>query len=259
MTAFLPIFATHKIHPEMLKFGVIIVPGSNCDHDAIYVIKHIFKHQAVPLWHKSTDLQGCDAIIVPGGFSYGDYLRAGALAKYSPIMNEVAAFSKEGGYVFGICNGFQILCEAGLLPGALLLNTQPTSGVHYSCKNIHLMAQNYDTAITCNIPKNKALTIPIAHGEGRYFADAETLKKLNDNGQIVFRYCDEAGNIKPESNPNGSLENIAGICNETKNVFGMMPHPERAADEHLGNTDGNYILSSLIKTVQQKKAELVGA
>jgi phosphoribosylformylglycinamidine synthase subunit PurQ / glutaminase len=243
----------------MLKFGVVILPGSNCDHDAIYTLKNIFKQDAVPLWHKSSDLQGCDAIIVPGGFSYGDYLRAGALSKYAPIMNEVAAFSRDGGYVLGICNGFQILCEAGLLPGALLLNTQPTSGRHYTCKNIYLAAQNNNTALTRGILKTKALTIPIAHGEGRYYADAATLEKLNKNGQIIFKYCNEKGEVTPESNPNGSLENIAGICNETKNVFGMMPHPERASDEHLGNTDGKAILNSLIRTMQAKKAELVNA
>ena len=172
-------------------------------------------------------------------------------------MNEVASFSRDGGFVFGICNGFQILCEAGLLPGALLLNTQPHSGRHYSCKNIHLIAQNDNTALTSGIPKGKVMTIPIAHGEGRYFADAETLEKLNKNGQILFKYCDEDGKITPDSNPNGSLENIAGICNETKNVFGMMPHPERASDEYLGNTDGKFILQSLIKTVEAKKAEYV--
>jgi len=243
----------------MVKFGVVILPGSNCDHDAIYVIKNIFKQDAVPLWHKDTDLQGCDAIIVPGGFSYGDYLRAGALSKYAPIMNEVAAFSRDGGYVLGICNGFQILCEAGLLPGALLLNTQPASGRHYTCKNVYLAAQNDNTALTNGIPKGKVLTIPIAHGEGRYYADAATLEKLNKNGQVIFKYCNEKGEITADSNPNGSLENIAGICNETKNVFGMMPHPERASDEFLGNTDGKYIMSSLIKTVQAKKAELVNA
>lgn len=243
----------------MLKFGVVVVPGSNCDHDTLYVIKSIFKQDAVALWHKDNDLQGCDAIIVPGGFSYGDYLRAGALAKYSPMMNAVAEFAKEDGIVVGICNGFQILCEAGLLPGALLLNTQPKSGVNYSCKNIHLIAQNDNTALTAGIPKGKALTIPIAHGEGRYFADDATLEKLNKNGQIIFRYCDEKGEITPDSNPNGSLENIAGICNETRNVFGMMPHPERASDEHLGNTDGKYILNALMKAVEAKKAELVGA
>lgn len=241
----------------MVKFGVIILPGSNCDHDAIYTLKNIFKQEAVPLWHKSTDLQGCDAIIVPGGFSYGDYLRAGALSKYSPIMNEVASFSRNGGYVLGICNGFQILCEAGLLPGALLLNTQPESGRHYTCKNIYLVAQNNDTALTGGIPPGKVLTIPIAHGEGRYYADAATLEKLNKNGQIIFKYCNEKGEITASSNPNGSLENIAGICNETKNIFGMMPHPERASDEYLGNTDGKYILHSLIKAIEVKKAELV--
>lgn len=243
----------------MVKFGVIVVPGSNCDHDAIYVLKHILKQEAVPLWHKTTDLQGCDAIIVPGGFSYGDYLRAGALAKYAPIMKEVASFSKDGGYVLGICNGFQILCEAGLLPGALLLNTQPHSGRHYSCKNVHLISQNYDSALTSGIPQGKVLTIPIAHGEGRYYADTETLEKLNKNGQVIFKYCNEQGEITADSNPNGSLENIAGICNETRNVFGMMPHPERASDEYLGNTDGLYILNSLIKAVEAKKEELVNA
>jgi len=243
----------------MVKFGVIVVPGSNCDHDAIYVIKNILKQDAVPLWHKSTDLQGCDAIIVPGGFSYGDYLRAGALAKYAPIMKEVASFSRDGGYVLGICNGFQILCEAGLLPGALLLNTQPRSGRHYTCKNIFLKAQNNTSALTNGIPQSKVLTIPIAHGEGRYYADEATLEKLNKNGQVIFKYCNEKGEITADSNPNGSLENIAGICNETKNVFGMMPHPERASDEYLGNMDGRYILNSLIKTVQAKKAELVNA
>jgi len=243
----------------MLKFGVVILPGSNCDHDAIYTLKNIFRQEAVPLWHKSTDLQGCDSIIVPGGFSYGDYLRAGALSKYSPIMNEVAAFSRDGGYVLGICNGFQILCEAGLLPGALLLNTQPDSGRHYTCKNIHLIAQNNDSALTSGIPKGKVLTIPIAHGEGRYYADAATLEKLNNNGQVIFKYCNENGEITADSNPNGSLENIAGICNETRNVFGMMPHPERASDEYLGNTDGKYIMSSLIKTIQAKKGQLVNA
>lgn len=243
----------------MLKFGVVILPGSNCDHDTIYVLKSIFKQNAIPLWHKSTDLQGCDAIIVPGGFAYGDYLRAGALSKYAPIMNQVAAFSKNGGFVLGICNGFQILCEAGLLPGALLLNSQPKSGVHYTCKNIFLTAQNNNTALTSGIPKGRVLTIPIAHGEGRYYADAATLENLNKNGQILFRYCNQKGEITPESNPNGSIENIAGICNEAKNVFGMMPHPERASDEYLGNTDGKYILNSLIATIQAKKAELVNA
>jgi len=243
----------------MLKFGVVILPGSNCDHDTLYTIKNICKQEAVPLWHKTTDLQGCDAIIVPGGFSYGDYLRAGALSKYSPIMNEVAAFSRDGGYVLGICNGFQILCEAGLLPGALLLNIQPHSGRHFACKNVLLAAQNNDTALTAGVPQGRVLTIPIAHGEGRYYADAETLEKLNKNGQIIFRYCNKNGEITPDSNPNGSLENIAGICNETKNVFGMMPHPERASDEHLGNTDGKYILNSLIETVKAKKAEYVNA
>lgn len=241
----------------MLKFGVVILPGSNCDHDTLYVLKHIYQQDTVALWHKSTDLQGCDVIIVPGGFSYGDYLRAGALSKYAPIMKEVTLFSNKGGYVVGICNGFQILCEAGLLPGALLLNTQPHSGVHYACRNIHMIAQNYSTLLTNRIPKGKVLTIPIAHGEGRYFADEATLERLNKNGQIILKYCNEKGEITTDSNPNGSLENIAGICNETKNVYGLMPHPERASDEYLGNTDGKYILTSLIKTVEARKREIL--
>jgi len=239
-------FAAH-IKRIMAKFGVVVFPGSNCDHDMLYVMEQILKQKAVPLWHKETDLQGCEAIILPGGFSFGDYLRSGALSKFSPIMNEVIEFSKEGGYVFGICNGFQVLCEAGLLPGALLANTSRK----FSCKNVFLSAENYDTAVTRNIPKGQVLTIPIAHGEGRFYADPAELEKLNKNGQVLFRYCNAKGEITNDANPNGSIENIAGICNETKNVFGMMPHPERASDEVLGNTDGLMILNSLIKAVQK--------
>ncbi len=227
----------------MAKFGVIVFPGSNCDHDMIYTLETALKQKVVSLWHKTTDLHNCDCIILPGGFSFGDYLRSGALSKFSPIMNEVAKFAAGGGYVFGICNGFQILCESGLLPGALLANTNRK----FNCKNVLLSVQNYDTAVTKGIPKNKVLNIPIAHGEGRFYADPETLDRLNKNGQVLFRYCNEKGEITEAANPNGSLENIAGICNDTKNVFGMMPHPERAADEHLGNTDGKLILASIVQ------------
>jgi phosphoribosylformylglycinamidine synthase len=214
----------------------------------IYTLETVLKQKVVTLWHKSHELQSCDCIILPGGFSFGDYLRSGALSKFSPIMTEVSAFAAKGGYVFGICNGFQILCESGLLPGALLANTNRK----FNCKNVTLSVQNYDTAFTRGIPKNNLLTIPIAHGEGRFYADAATLAKLNSNGQVLFKYCNASGEITDESNPNGSLENIAGICNETKNVFGMMPHPERAADEHLGNTDGTFILNSIIQALEKK-------
>jgi len=229
-----------------MKFGVVIFPGSNCDHDMIYVLKKIMGQEVVELWHKDQSLQKCDMIVLPGGFSYGDYLRSGAIARFSPIMGKIIEFADKGGYVFGVCNGFQIACEAGLLPGALLRNTE----LKFSCKNVFIKAQNNDTLITSGIPKEKALRIPIAHGEGNYFNDAESLKKMNENGQILFRYCDEKGNITPESNPNGSIENIAGVCNAGKNVFGMMPHPERASDPELGNTDGKLLFESILSLVQ---------
>ncbi len=229
-----------------MKTGIIVFPGSNCDEDIYYVVTKILRQTAVKLWHKDHDLQGCDLIILPGGFSYGDYLRSGAIARFSPIMKEVMAFAANGGIVFGICNGFQILCEAGLLPGALLHN------VHHQfvCKNVYIRAENNDTILTTSIAKGKALKIPIAHGEGNFFADDKTMKRLSENGQILFRYCDEEGNVHPNINPNGTKDNIAGICNETKNVFGMMPHPERAADPVLGNTDGLAILESLYGMVK---------
>jgi len=229
-----------------MKFGVVIFPGSNCDQDMIYVLRKIMGQEVVELWHKDTHLQNCDMVILPGGFSYGDYLRSGAIARFSPIMEKVSEFADKGGYVFGVCNGFQILCEAGLLPGALLHN----SDRKFHCKNIFLKVQNTDTLITAAVPKDKVLKIPIAHGEGNYFNDAESLKKMNESGQILFRYCDEKGNITDEFNPNGSIENIAGVCNSTKNVFGMMPHPERASDIELGNTDGKFLFESILSLVQ---------
>jgi len=230
----------------MSKFGVVIFPGSNCDHDMIYVLRNIMKQEVVELWHKSTDLKGCDFIILPGGFSYGDYLRSGAIARFSPIMEKVIEFANKGGYVLGVCNGFQILCEAGLVPGALLHNTERK----FICKNVFIKSQTNDTLITANIPKEKALKIPIAHGEGRFYADADTLKQMNANGQILFRYCDEQGNITDAANVNGATENIAGVCNAGKNVFGMMPHPERAADPELSNTDGRLIFESILNLVK---------
>lgn len=223
-----------------MKTGVVIFPGSNCDEDTFYAIHGLLRKQVVRLWHKDTNLQGCDFIILPGGFSYGDYLRSGAIARFSPIMKSITTFAGEGGLVLGICNGFQVLCEAGLLPGALLHN------VHHQfvCRNTFIRAENNDSVMTAGLKKGQPLKIPIAHGEGNYFADEATMKNLSENGQILFRYCDEDGNIKPEANPNGTTDNIAGICNERKNVFGLMPHPERATDPLLGNTDGRMILES---------------
>jgi phosphoribosylformylglycinamidine synthase len=231
-----------------MKFGVVVFPGSNCDEDMVYVLQTIMGQETVKLWHKNTDLEGCTHIILPGGFSYGDYLRSGAIARFSPIMEKVIAHANAGGFVFGVCNGFQILCEAGLLPGALLHNNSRK----FICKNVFIKAQNNSTILTSKVPAEKALKIPIAHGEGKYFADEATLKKLNSNGQILFRYCDENGNVNEAGNPNGALENIAGVCNEGKNVFGMMPHPERAADKELGNEDGKFLFESILVSAMVK-------
>jgi phosphoribosylformylglycinamidine synthase len=228
-----------------MKFGVVVFPGSNCDEDMVYVLRNIMGQETVKLWHKNTDLESCTHVILPGGFSYGDYLRSGAIARFSPIMTKVMEHAANGGFVFGVCNGFQILCESGLLPGALLHNNSRK----FVCKNVFLKAQNNSTVLTSKVPADRALKIPIAHGEGKYYADAETLKKLNNNGQILFRYCDEKGNITEEANPNGATENIAGICNATKNVFGMMPHPERAADKDLANQDGKFLFESILESV----------
>lgn len=228
-----------------MKFGVVVFPGSNCDQDMVYVLKDIMGQDVVKLWHKERDLKGADFIILPGGFSYGDYLRSGAIARFSPIMEEVIHFADKGGYVFGVCNGFQILCEAGLLPGALLHNDHR----RFVCKNIYIKAETNDSLITSVIPPGKALKIPIAHGEGNYYNSPESLKQMSANGQILFRYCDEHGQVTPASNPNGAADNIAGVCNARKNVFGMMPHPERAADPLLNNTDGQLIFESILNLV----------
>lgn len=225
-----------------MKFGVVVFPGSNCDEDMVYVLRDIMKQETVKLWHKNTDLEGCTHIVLPGGFSYGDYLRSGAIARFSPIMDSLMAHAQKGGFVFGVCNGFQILCESGLLPGALLHNNSRK----FICKNVHIKVEATDTVLTNSVPA-KALKIPIAHGEGKYFADAETMASLKKNNQILFKYCDEQGNITEDANPNGATDNIAGVCNAGRNVFGMMPHPERAADELLGNTDGKSLFESILK------------
>jgi phosphoribosylformylglycinamidine synthase I len=229
-----------------MKFGVVIFPGSNCDEDVIHVLEKIMGQEVVRLWHKDHDLQGAEFIILPGGFSFGDYLRSGAIARFSPIMQQVIQFANNGGYVMGICNGFQILTEAGLLPGALLHNNHRK----FICRNIHMKPQTGQSLITAQIDPQRALKIPIAHGEGNYFAEPDVLKALNDNDQILFRYCDEAGNITTDANPNGSIENIAGITNINRNVFGFMPHPERAADPLLANEDGLAIFESILSMVK---------
>jgi len=228
-----------------MKFGVVIFPGSNCDDDMIHVLETVMQQEVVRLWHKEEslpDFEKEDCIILPGGFSYGDYMRAGAIARFSPIMNAVIDFANNGGYVWGICNGFQILCEAGLLPGVLLRN----SNQKFICKNVYLKTKTNNAAITSNIDLSTPLRIPIAHADGRYYADKATLTKLVENDQVLFTYCDESGNETPVANPNGAEMNIAGICNAERNVFGMMPHPERASEDVLGNIDGKVMFESMV-------------
>jgi phosphoribosylformylglycinamidine synthase I len=224
-----------------MKFGVIIFPGSNCDYDAYMVVKDVIKRDVEFLWHQDTSLANCDCVILPGGFSYGDYLRTGAIARFSSIMKKVIDFARDGGLVVGICNGFQILLETGLLPGAMLRNTS----LRFICKFVHIEVENQNTPFTSLCLKDQVLKIPIAHTDGNYFISDEGLERLKQNQQIVFRYCDENGKITPEANPNGSLYNIAGICNERRNVLGMMPHPERASEKILGSEDGKYIFRSI--------------
>lgn len=231
-----------------MKFGVITFPGSNCDQDIIDVLSRIMGQEVVHLWHKDSSLQGADFIILPGGFSYGDYLRSGAIANYSPIMKAVGEHANAGGYVMGICNGFQILCESKLLKGTLLHNNHQK----FVCRNTFIKAENNSSLLTQTLNTSEALKIPISHAEGRYYATEEMLNELQANDQIIFRYCDENGAVSAAANPNGSVENIAGICNKEKNVFGMMPHPERAADAELGNTDGLKIFQSLMEGILVK-------
>ncbi|HLR76143.1 MAG TPA: phosphoribosylformylglycinamidine synthase subunit PurQ [Balneolaceae bacterium] len=225
-----------------LTFGVIVFPGSNCDHDAYHAMAHVMNAQARFLWHKDTDLSEIDFLIIPGGFSYGDYLRSGAIARFSPLMKAVTDFAEAGKPVLGICNGFQILLEAGLLPGAMLHNEK----LRFVCKQIHLRCETSESIFTQDIPKGKVLQVPVAHGEGNYFTDSDTLKKIQDNDQILFRYCDAAGQLSPEANVNGSIDHIAGICNKQRNVLGMMPHPERAVEKQLGSDDGKLLFESIL-------------
>jgi phosphoribosylformylglycinamidine synthase I len=232
-----------------MKFGVVIFPGSNCEQDCYYVVQSVLGQPVEYIWHQETSVKGFDAIILPGGFAYGDYLRTGALAKFSPVMNAVADFAKEGGVVFGICNGFQILTEAGLLPGALLRN----SGLKYLCKFEYLRTETVGTPFTNLMTKGQLLRIPIGHGDGNFFADAGTLERLEGNGQVVFRYADSQGRTTREANPNGSLNNIAGIVNEGRNVLGMMPHPDRSSEEILGSADGKLIFESMVNALVERR------
>lgn len=233
-----------------MKFGIVVFPGSNCDQDMVHVLQEVMDADVIELWHKDHDLHGLgkgDCVIIPGGFSYGDYLRCGAIARFSPIMKSVIEFAENGGYVFGICNGFQVLCESGLLPGALLRNNNQL----FICQNQYLRVETTNSAITRNCQKGQVLNVPIAHAEGRYYADEKTLLEMEMNDQIIFRYCDKEGNVNDQTNPNGAINGIAGICNKQRNVFGMMPHPERASEAVLGNTDGCILFESILEILTQ--------
>lgn len=227
-----------------LKFGIIVFPGSNCDHDAFHAVKHVLGEQARFIWHKEDSIGDSDVIIVPGGFSYGDYLRSGAIARFSPVMRDVVRFAESGGLVMGICNGFQVLCEAGLLPGSLMRNTS----LRFVCDEVTLRVDSENTPFTLGMKKNSLLRVSVAHGDGNYFASDEQLDELEQNNQVVFRYVDEGGNPTPASNPNGSARNIAGIVNKNRNVLGMMPHPERHVESLLGSDDGLRIFESIVQS-----------
>jgi phosphoribosylformylglycinamidine synthase subunit PurQ / glutaminase len=233
-----------------MNFAVLQFPASNCDQDALHVVRNVLGHAGRFVWHKESSLAGFDAVIIPGGFSYGDYLRTGAIARFSPIMEAVQRFAAEGGPVLGICNGFQILCEARLLPGALVRNRS----LQFRCEHVFVKTTAGDTPFTGKIPAGKIMKVPIAHGEGCYFADDATLEKLKANGQILWQYCDASGTLAEKANPNGSLLHIAGICNERRNVAGLMPHPERAIESILGSDDGKWIFESVIAALENKPA-----
>jgi len=226
-----------------MRFGVVIFPGSNCDQDCVYVLRDVLRQEVVTLWHQETRLQGCDCVVLPGGFSYGDYLRTGAIARFSPVMRTVSEFAKDGGLVLGICNGFQILLESGLLPGAMLRNTS----LRFICRHVTVRVERNDTPFTNRFHKGQVLRLPIAHNEGNYTADAQTLKQLKAGGHVVFRYCDADGHLSQAANPNGSMDAIAGICNDAGNVLGLMPHPERSSEPELGSVDGRLVFESLIE------------
>jgi phosphoribosylformylglycinamidine synthase len=235
-----------------MKFGIVVFPGSNCDHDAYHATKHVLGQDAEFIWHKDTDLKSADALILPGGFSYGDYLRTGAIARFSPIMRAVQSFAASGGPVLGVCNGFQILLEAGLIPGAMLRNRS----VKFLCQQVHLRVEQIDTPFTCAGRKGQVLQMPIAHGEGNYFAEPDVVARLEANRQVVFRYTNAEGVITNEDNPNGSAAAIAGLCNEMRNVVGLMPHPERACESALGSADGLIVLESVVRSL--KSGALIG-
>jgi phosphoribosylformylglycinamidine synthase I len=235
------------------KIGVVVFPGSNCDHDALHAINEILYIPAESIWHQSQDLSGFDAVILPGGFSYGDYLRTGAIARFSPVMNAIARFARSGGLVLGVCNGFQILCEAGLLPGALMRN----QGLRFICRHLYVRVETTATPFTSVAQPGQVLRIPIAHAEGSYVCDPDTLAELRNNDQVVFRYCAPDGRLDLAANPNGSLDAIAGICNRERNVMGMMPHPERAVEAALGSTDGLFVLHSFVQSLARQPAAAV--
>jgi phosphoribosylformylglycinamidine synthase I len=228
-----------------MKFGVVVFPGSNCDHDAFYAIGNVLSKPVEFIWHQSANLAGCDAIILPGGFSYGDYLRTGAIARFSPVMKSVEKFANSGGLVLGVCNGFQILCEAGLLPGAMMRNT----GLRFICRHVHIRVEQTDSPYTNAAKKSQILKIPIAHSDGNYSCDDSTLTELEKNRQILFRYTTPDGSDDNAGNPNGAAHNIAGICNRERNVAGLMPHPERAVESALGSSDGLVIFSSMVEAL----------
>ena len=230
-----------------MKFAVVVFPGSNCDHDAYHAVTHVLGQDAAFVWHKDTSLGGADAVILPGGFAHGDYLRTGAIARFSPIMREVRRFAESGGPVLGVCNGFQVLLEAGLLPGAMLRNRS----VQFRCEYVFVRVEQTDTPFTTGCRRGQVLKIPIAHGEGNYYAEPEIVEKLEKNGQVIFRYTTSAGEVSAEANPNGAVHNIAGLCNEGRNVVGLMPHPERACELSLGSADGLVVLESVVKYVTQ--------
>jgi len=229
-----------------MKFGIVVFPGSNCDHDAYHAAKHVLGQDAEFVWHKDTDLKGADVLILPGGFSYGDYLRTGAIARFSPVMKEVQAFAAKGGPVLGVCNGFQILLEAGLIPGAMLRNKT----TKFVCAHVNIRVEQTDTPFTCSARKGQVLRVPIAHGEGNYYAAPEVLAKLEANRQVIFRYVTEGGDVTDAANPNGSIAGIAGLCNDARNVVGLMPHPERACESSLGSADGLVILESAVQSIK---------
>ena len=231
-----------------MRFAVLQFPGSNCDQDCVHVLRNVLGQDAGFLWHKEESIGNVDAVVVPGGFSYGDYLRTGSIAQFSPVMNAVKAFAKDDGLVIGICNGFQILCETGLLPGALVRNRS----LQFRCEHVHLKVPTTDSPVTREVPEGKGLRVPIAHGEGCYFADEKILAKLQANHQILFQYTTEAGELTDDANPNGSLLNIAGICNEGRNICGMMPHPERASEDILGEDDGRLVFESMLRHLEAR-------